>query len=132
MKATIKVDKDIDIKFLRLDVAVRYEEQDMPNDYPFRENDQWRPTIEVDTGQIVDWPKGNARDLHMKVVDEGSYYLEDENNEVLLEIEDDYVPNALLPGKYGDYIIISINEDGLITNWPRNPSIEDFIREEEY
>lgn len=45
-------------------------------------------------------------------------------------IENDYVPNSLLPGKYGDYLALDINEDGVITNWKPNISFKEFFPED--
>lgn len=129
MNFTIPTTKEVDITHVRLSVAVRYEEEDMPNDFPFREHDMWNPVIEMATGKIVDWPKGLAHDLHMKVCDQGSYHLVDASGVTVLSIENDYVPNDLIPGEFGDYIEMKIDEDGVITNWPKNPSIDSFMTE---
>lgn len=126
MKATIKVKKEIEIKYVQLNVSVRYEDEDMPYDFPFRDNDMWNPLIDIDKGKIVDFEYHERWPLHMKVTDSGSYYLLDENKEVVLKIEDDYVPNSLIPGSYGDYIEINILPDGTIDNWYEKPSIKDF------
>jgi len=129
MKTTITVEKEIDIKKVLMNVAVRYEEEDMPNDFPFRKGDMWSILIDVDSGVIEDWPKGKAAEVYMKVCDQGSYYLVDDKNELVASIEEDYVPNYLIPGEYGDYIDLKINEDGKITNWPSKPSFIDFFPE---
>lgn len=126
MKATIKVKKEVEIKYLKLKVAVRYEDEDMPFDYPFRHDDVWMPLIDIDNGKILNFEYHTDLDLHMKVCDEGSYYLFDEDNNTLLEIKNDYVPNKLIPGSYGDYIDLRISKDGTIENWYKNPSIKDF------
>lgn len=126
MKATIKVKKEIEIKYVQLNVSVRYEDEDMPFDFPFRDGEMWNPLIDIDKGQIVDFEYHERWPLHMKVTDSGSYYLLDENKEVVLKIEDDYVPNSLIPGSYGDYIEINILTDGKIENWYLKPSIKDF------
>lgn len=119
MKTTIKIEKEIDIKYLAIKVAVRYDEEDIPNDFPFRDGDTWGPVIDFDNGQILDWPKGIECKMHMKICDEGSYYLLDENKNTVLSIEEDYVPKVMCPGGsgYGDYIIMNIDENGKIANW---------------
>ena len=130
MKVKILVPKDVDIKFVRVEVAVRYDDEQIPYDFPLRNGDMWKATIDIDDGRILDWQDGKSGRLYLKVVDEGSYYLiDDEGNEVL-SIEEYYVPNKLLPGKYGDYIDLNIDEKGFITNWYKNPSIFDFLKEE--
>ena len=130
MKATIKVEKEVEIKYVKVQVAVRYEEEDIANDFPLRSGDMWNAIIDIDNGIVIDWPKGEKGNLEMKICDEGSYYLLDENYETILSIEQDYVPNKLLPGSYGDYLKLHIGENGVISNWYSKPSIEDFLLED--
>lgn len=130
MKAIVKVEKEIEIKFVKLSVAVRYDDEDIPFDFPFRNGDMWNAKIDIDNGSVVDWPQGQKGNLEMKICDEGSYYLLDENENVILSIENDYVPNRLLPGSYGDYLKLHIGENGVISNWYSKPSIEDFLFED--
>jgi hypothetical protein len=130
MKATIKVEKEVEIKYVKVQVAVRYEEEDIANDFPLRSGDMWNAIIDIDNGIVMDWPKGEKGNLEMKICDEGSYYLLDENYETILSIEQDYVPNKLLPGSYGDYLKLHIGENGVISNWYSKPSIEDFLFED--
>jgi len=129
VKATIKIEKEVDIKSVRVEVAIRYDEEDVPNDFPLREGDIWKATIDIETGKIEGWPAGITGHLNMKVCDEGSYYLLDQEGNTILSLEGDYVPNELVPGSYGDYIDLQINDQGFVTNWCRNPSIDDFIKD---
>jgi hypothetical protein len=46
-------------------------------------------------------------------------------------IEQNYVPHGLIPGEYGDYVSLKINEQGIITNWPKHPDIREFIKGED-
>ena len=131
MKVEIKVKKEVDITMVKVDVAVRYNEEDIPKDFPFRKGDMWSAIIDIDKGQVIDWPTGKKGNLSMKVCDQGSYYLLDAEGNTVLSIEEDYVPNSLLPGKYGDYIDLHINENGIITNWYSEPDFSDFINDEE-
>lgn len=85
------------------------------------------PEIDIDTGIITNWIKGVTADVHFKVCDSGSYYVKDAEGNVVLSREDEYVPNCLIPGKYGDYIIMTIDENGKIAEW--NPSLDDFMNE---
>jgi hypothetical protein len=128
MKRVITVMKEVDIRKVKVSVAVRYDEEDIPNDFPMRSGNMWNATIDIETGKIFDWPQGQSGNLYMKVCDEGSYYLLDENDEEVLSIEGDYVPNGLIPGTYGDYIDLKIDSTGTITNWYSESkiSIEDF------
>jgi len=130
MKTTVKVEKEVDIKFVKVEVAVRYDEEDIPNDFPFRKGDMWVASIDIDKGQVIGWPEGIAGNLSMKVCDEGSYHLYDSEGNCIKSIEQDYVPNNLLPGKYGDYIDLHIESNGVISNWYKNPSFSDFFSED--
>ena len=129
MKYTVKRPVEIDVKFVRVVVPVPQEDEELPNDFPFRTGDVWDVVISVDTGKIPDWPK-RAAVVAMKVVDQGSYYLLDANREVLASIESEYVPNELIPGSYGVYINLKIAEDGTVTNWPKRPRVGQFFPEE--
>lgn len=120
MKTTQLIEKELDIKFVKAVMAVRYEDEDIPYDFPFRENDTLTLIIDVETGAIQNWPLGVAADVYMKVCDEGSYFLIDDKGEVVASMVNDYVPNRLIPGKYGDYVDLKINEEGIITNWSVN------------
>jgi hypothetical protein len=63
--------------------------------------------------------------VHLKVRDEFSAQLLDQNGEVIHNQEDGYVP-SFMPGEhYGDYVILEIDIDsGVIKNW-KKPSAED-------
>lgn len=130
MKYTIKVEKEIYIKYVEVTLPIYYEKEDMPYDFPMRNGDIWAAMIEVDTGEIVGWPKGQEGSFYMKVCDSGSYELLDAGMTTLAKLED-YVPNDLIPGEYGDYVDLKINKEGIITNWPKNPSVSEFFRENE-
>ena len=127
MKATIKVEKEVDCKTLKVSAGVRYWEDtevcgvaDMSGDLiPCRQQDRWCPIIDIDTGIIRNWKKGQTAEVHYKVCDDGSYFILDENDNVIVSIEEDYVPEIMCPkgGGYGDYIIMDINEDGQIMDW---------------
>ncbi len=126
MKIKVTRPVEIDVKYVRIVAAVRYDEEDIPNDFPGRRGDVWEVTVDIETGKILDWP-GPAFDVHMKVCDQGSYYLLDAEQKVLAAIEDNYVPNDLVPGSYGDYIEMNIAEDGTVTNWPKLPDVDEFF-----
>lgn len=132
MKATIKIEKEVDIKAVLVKAHVRYWEDATINGEPdedgtltpCREGDMWCPVIDIDTGVITNWTKGVKAEVHFKVCDAGSYYLLDAEGNVVLKRERDYVPNELIPGSYGDYIEMDIDENGQIADW--NPSLDDF------
>lgn len=127
-QATIK--KETEVKFVEIEAAVRYDEEDMPNDAPMRKGDLWKALIDVDQKKIIDWPQGQALSFYMKVCDQGSYRLYDENRNMIASIENDYVPNNLLPGEYGDYLDLEIDEEGRIANWLSDANLTDFEERE--
>lgn len=134
MKANIKIEKEVDIKILSVEAGVRYwedatvnGEEDVNGDLiPCREGDLWCPIIDIDNGIILNWEQGTIANIHYKVCDCGSYYLKDEDNNVVMSIEEDYVPSIMCPekGGYGDYIIMNVDKNGKIQNW--KIKLEDF------
>lgn len=130
MKFEVVTTTEVDVKFVVIDVPVKYDEEDMPNDFPFRSGDQWRIVVDIETGKIQGWPKGVIGDLYMKVTDGGSYILQDAQNSELACIVEDYVPHGVVPGEYGDYIELDIDENGIITNWPKEPDVSEFFPED--
>lgn len=74
--------------------------------------------INVDTGEVVGWPKGTIMNIYWKIVDEGLYQYLDENDNIIFEY-DGYVPNELAIEEegYGDYVILNIDADGKIEHW---------------
>ena len=116
-----------DVEFISIAVPVRYEEDDIPNDFPFRKNDIWSILVKTN-GEIVDFPKDIHININMKVVDTGIYILLDKDKNELARI-DCYVPdNHSIPGEYGDYLDFKIS-NGFITNWYKNPTYEEFLRD---
>ncbi len=136
MDAFIKIEKEFEIKYLRVDAHVRYwedadingeddidldENPDSKPRMPFAIFDnsegewRWVIKIDVDNGSIVDWPKGTVAHVHYKVCDEGIYTLLDKSGENIACVES-YVPECLSPKEdgFGDYIILEIDEDGHI------------------
>lgn len=132
MKTIVKIEQEIDIKYVKVHLPVRYDDEDMPYDFPLRSGDWWDALIDIDSGKIIDWPQGKTGDFYMKVCDKGSYYLLDANQKEIAKIEEDYVPNQLLPPNdgYGDYVCLVISEDGSITNWYPRPSFKNFFQED--
>lgn len=139
MKTKIKVEKEVEIKTLHVEAGARYwedsnvnGEQDENGDLiPCREGDYWKPIIDVDSGQILNWTKGVTAELHYKVCDDGNYHLKDAEGNTVISITDCYVPKTMSPKEkgYGDYIIMDIDENGFIADWEFDMS--DFIDEEE-
>lgn len=138
MKTTIKVYKEVEITTLAVQAHVRYwddaeingESHESGETVPCKKGDLWCPFIDVDSGMILEWPKGTTAKIHFKVCDEGTYHLHDESGSIVLSIEEDHVPSILCPKEsgYGDYIIMDIDENGKIQNWKAD--ISSFIPEE--
>lgn len=149
MKIKMKVEKEFDVKFLKVDAGVRYWEDAKVNgvrdtdlyesngvgkplmpcavqikekpDYNIHSDHyRWRPLIDIETGQIVNWEQGFYANVHYKVCDDFTCYILNGNNEVVYEY-DDYVPSIMCPADegYGDYIIMDIDEKGFIQKWDK-------------
>jgi hypothetical protein len=131
MKFTVTKPVEIDIKYVRIAVPIRYGDEDIPYPFPGRIGDMFDITVCIETGKIVAWldchPGG---DIYMKVVDCGLYYLLDASFGIVASIENDYVPHGVVPGDYGDYIDLKI-VDGVIVNWPKKIDVSAFFRGDE-
>lgn len=130
MKTTIMTPREVNITHLHMSIAVRYGEDDIPNDFPLRNGDTWEARINIDTGTIEGWPEGRTGELQTKVCDEGTYTLFDDTGAQVAKLENEYVPNHLVPGEFGDYVELNIDERGVITNWPKRPQFTDFFPED--
>lgn len=86
---------------------------------PCKQGELWCPVINVATGIIENWEIGKTAKVHYKVSDGCGWELLDENDSVIQSQDDGYVPKTLCPAErgYGDYIIMNINENGLIDKW---------------
>lgn len=135
MKALVKIVKEVEIEKIIIDINIRYvgdsdDDDDVPTDFPLLRGNQWNATVMIDSGQILEWPKGNEYEVYCKVCDAGIYTLIDDSGSVV-SIKDGYVPNGIVPGEYGDYVHLVINSDGVITNWPKYPSVDEFFCDDE-
>lgn len=128
MKITIQRPVEVEAHAIRITIPVSDDGDptDMPQDFPLKQTTLWKATIEVDTGRILNWPEGvEAKySMHEKVRDAGIYELLDAHG-AGLAIIGDYVPNRCIPGEFGDYIEMEI-ENGAIKNW-RKPTEEDLV-----
>ena len=138
MKVEIKVEKEFDLKTLEVFAEVRYwEDSSINGEYdtedgdliPCKVEDNWCPVIDIETGVITNWEKGKAAEIHYKVCD-CLWGLKDNEGDLILKSEGDYVPRTLCPKEsgHGDYIIMDIDENGVIQNWEFD--ISDFINDE--
>lgn len=134
MTIVVKRPVKIEVETVRLQVPIYNGEEDLPNDFPFRSNgprgDLWRVKIDIESGRILGWPRGKAVLVKLKVCDGGSYTLISPNG-MAVETLKGYVPHGLVPGEYGDYIELRINDDGVIKNWPKQPDLTEFFKGDE-
>ena len=113
MKIEIPTTKEIDIRFVKIILPMRYGDEDVPYAFPLRTGDIWEALIDTDTGRIQNWPRGQSGRMATKVCDAGIYILLDADGREIARRED-YVPHSLIPGKYGDYVDLNIDADGTI------------------
>lgn len=133
MKIEVTETKEVEVKYLQVKAGARYWEdatvngtEDKEGDLiPCRDGDYWKPLIDLETGKILNWEQGKKAHVHYKVCDDGTYQLLNEKKEIVKEI-DRYVPSILCPkdNGYGDYVILDINEEGIIDGW--KAGLEDF------
>ena len=130
MKVTVIKKEEVEIKFVSIDINPRHlDEEEKP--VPLIHGERWNVIVDIDTGKIRDWPQGEEREYYWKICDAGSYHLLDEDERIQLSINNNYVPNNLLPGEWGDYLDLKINGEGVITNWLSNPTSEDFNKDDD-
>lgn len=136
MKVRLKVEQEFGVKFIKVKAGVRYWEDSDINGIadtecgfyiPCKKDDYWCPVIDIDTGIIVNWKQGVTANIHYKVCDQCSWTITGEFGNILIDKEDEYVPDFLCPKDkgYGDYIIMDIDENGQIANWKFN---EDYLK----
>lgn len=136
MKATVKVEKEVEIKTVLIDIAPIHigdsDDDDMPTDFPLLNDtkDAWIARVDIDTGVIENWPHGDARIMHVKVCDSGTYRLFDADGNEVGAIVNNYVPHGVVPGSYGDYVDLNIDKTGTITNWPNKPDVSEFYSDD--
>lgn len=93
---------------------------------------RWQFEIDLETGNIINWPKGTTASTCYKVRDEGSYALLDENHNIIHKA-DCYVPKILAyldkaqSYGFGDYIILSINAEGHLKDFPQGNELKELL-----
>lgn len=134
MKTEQFVKTEIEIDTIIIDIKCRYvgdgEDDDVPTNTPMLTGDTWLAVVEIDTGKIKHWPKGKSVNLYSKVCDAGVYTLCSPDGSPVAAIAG-YVPHGVVPGDWGDYVDLKIDENGVITNWPENTDVSDFFSTEE-
>lgn len=135
MKAKVKIEKEVELKTVIIEFPPRYigdsDDDDFSPGTPMLQDGIWKASVDIDTGKIEGWPPGQSSEFFCKVCDKGTYTLIDDNGGVVASIDENYVPNNLIPGEYGDYISMKINDEGVITNWPARPSVSEFFEDDE-
>lgn len=125
MKKTVMVPKEIDFGFVLIEIPPRL----MPNDFPMPGDSMTKILINIEEGIIQNWPEDSKYLLDIKVGDNCDYTLIDNIGTEVKEIQQSCVPNELIPGEHGDFILLKINEHGRIENWPESPEVTDFFPE---
>ena len=126
----IKIKQMLNVKYIYANFGVRsYEDSELngveddstPPKMPCydKEDKRWKLTIDVDNGQITNWKKGNTAKIHYKVCDDGEYKIFDKNMIQIGKTIHSYVPKifAIDDDGYGDYVIMTIDENGFISDW---------------
>jgi hypothetical protein len=126
MKFKRMIETEIDVKYVKISVPVRYENEDIAFNAPLRDGNTWSAIVDIDTGQIIDWPQGQPLYLSMKVCDEGHYSLLDSEQNKIADHQCYYVPHCTVPGEYGDYIKLDIDTAGVIQNWKPDGTFSGF------
>lgn len=87
-------------------------------------------TIDVETGQVINWPKNSPYDFFdVKIVDEGEYILLDKNGEQIARYSG-YVPTCVGEGGYGDYLEFEIDSASNIPGWNfTQEHLDNFMKE---
>lgn len=98
-----------------------YDAEDFPyDDFLLKDdNETVKLTVDLKEGKLLDWKESyGTLSLFMKVVDSGTYIVRNSEGKTLYRLEG-YVPNKAIPPThgYGDYIELTIDKDGLISNW---------------
>ena len=78
----------------------------------------WQPTIDIENGVIINWPKGVKARIFYKVCDDFICTISDENDNEVLQYNG-YVPDfmALEDEGFGDYIDMVVDGNGTIKGW---------------
>lgn len=130
MKVEVLKPVEIEVHTVKINVKL-YDDvtENIPN-FLLNKHGEFEIEIEVDTGKVVNWSGVESIQIFDKVCDCGTYTLFDKNGSRIVEVINDYVPNDLIPGNYGDYIDLQINMDGVVTNWPKKPDVSYFFKQD--
>jgi len=119
-------------KYLQCEIKTRYwedsylngipdEKMEMPCIYktPNIEDYSWNIIIDLESGEIINWVKGNKAQIHYKSVDNNNFYLLNQKMKKIGKQTDSYVIDTLCPKEDGDgdYVIMDIDENGYIQDF---------------
>lgn len=127
MKIPIQKPTTVDVTHVLIDVPIHHGEEEIPNNFPLRDGDRWRAKIDLETGAIENWPANTVAEVFLTVRDSGTYKLLGPDGKEVAVISNDYVPNRVVPGEYGDTIEFGVEGDGRIAGW-MTPKPQDFAR----
>lgn len=126
MKIYKKVIEAVDWKYLIIRVKLRGHEGDelITDEFFELEDENLNICIDVDKRKIINYKGNKPFNLHLKAVDSGTYVFKDCYGNIFYTLQD-YVPNGIIPGAYGDYIELNIDDCGFITNWKKTLYLDD-------
>jgi hypothetical protein len=149
MKVKVKLKVVVDVTTILVDTYVRYWEDTDVNGQPddgdtpkmpcvVKSADNgsyyWKPIINIETGQILNWQQGVTAKVHYKVCDEFACTVIGQIIGVTNLIKDyeGYVPDFMCPSGEpdGDYIIMDIDGRGYIKDWC-SADVVKFVEREE-
>ena len=149
MKVKVKREVVMDATTILVDTYVRYWEDTDVNGQPDNcdtpkipcavKSDcgdyYWKPIIDIETGQILNWQQGVTAKVHYKVCDEFACKVIEQRAGITNLIKDyeGYVPDFMCPSGEpdGDYIVMDIDGRGYIKDWCSSDVVKFVEREEE-
>eukprot|EP00919_Chromeraceae_sp_WS-2016_P016979 GHVR01040583.1.p4 GENE.GHVR01040583.1~~GHVR01040583.1.p4 ORF type:complete len:138 (+),score=15.24 GHVR01040583.1:25-414(+) len=124
---------EIDAAKVRIEFSPRYmNEVDcvFNENTPMLKDGVFSITYDIETGVVDGWPKDESFECYEKVTDGGSYYLLDSEGVEIASIVENYVPDCV-NNEWGDYVIIKINDDGILENLRPASSASCFFNSDE-
>ena len=125
-----KIIKEIEAKWLQVQIPIRYEDdqEELRKIGVGGKNERSISfEVNVDTGELncASWDMEAVKkwSFRIKVCDEGTYTLGDEDFKHIKEIQD-YVP-SIIPNDYGDYINLNF-DGGKFVGFPAYKTLTDF------
>ena len=125
---TKKVTFNYEVKYVGVTVDLKYEDELHQEGVPYKlpSGSLWSAVIDIDEKKFLNWPVKKPWKFEFKPRDSGTYILYTPELLEVARLDQEYVPNSLLPGEYGDYLEFDVDENGYILNWLKNPNFDDF------